>query len=47
MSPTGPGGTGSEEIRRGLEGANKITGGKFEEQIDSARDSADTAVGTE
>lgn len=27
--------------------ANKVTGGKFEEQIDGARDAADKAVGTE
>ena len=26
---------------------NKVTGGKFEEQIDGARDAADKAVGTE
>ena len=27
--------------------ANKVTGGKFEEQIDGAREAADKAVGTE
>lgn len=27
--------------------ANKVTGGKFEEQIDGARDAADGAIGTE
>jgi LPS O-antigen subunit length determinant protein (WzzB/FepE family) len=27
--------------------ADKITGGKFEEQIDGARDAADKSVGTE
>jgi len=27
--------------------ANKVTGGKFAEQIDGARDAADKAVGTE
>ena len=38
----------SDKLLDGVAGAaNKVTGGKFEEQIDSARDAADKAVGTE
>jgi hypothetical protein len=38
----------SDKLLDGVAGAaNKVTGGKFEEQIESARDAADKAVGTE
>ena len=38
----------SDKVLDGVaETANKVTGGKFEEQIDAARDAADKAVGTE
>ncbi len=38
----------SDKLLDGVAGlADKITGGKFAEQIDAARDAADGAVGTE
>ncbi|RFA09789.1 antitoxin protein [Subtercola boreus] len=38
----------SDNILESVSGAvKKVTGGKFDEQIDSARDKADKAVGTE
>ncbi|MFF1879116.1 Rv0909 family putative TA system antitoxin [Leifsonia sp. NPDC058230] len=42
----------AEDVRDKLldgvaDAANKVTGGKFEEQIDGARDSADKAVGSD
>lgn len=38
----------SDGILDGVAGfANKVTGGKFEEQIDGARDAADKQVGNE
>jgi hypothetical protein len=38
----------SDKLLDGVAGAaNKVTGGKFEEQIDGARDQADKAVGTD
>ncbi|WP_309617463.1 antitoxin [Salinibacterium sp.] len=38
----------SDKLLDGVAGvADKITGGKFAEQIDGARDAADGAVGTE
>ena len=37
----------SDKLLDGVAGvASKITGGKFDEQIDGARDAADKAVGT-
>ncbi|OJX81596.1 MULTISPECIES: antitoxin [unclassified Leifsonia] len=38
----------SDKLLDGVAGAaNKVTGGKFEDQINGARDAADKAVGTE
>lgn len=38
----------SDKLLDGVAGAaNKVTGGKFQEQIDGARDQADKAVGTD
>ncbi|GIT79226.1 hypothetical protein LLS1_08950 [Leifsonia sp. LS1] len=38
----------SDKLLDGVaDAANKVTGGKFESQIDGARDAADKAVGTE
>ena len=38
----------SDKLLDGVaDAANKVTGGKFEGQIDGARDAADKAVGTE
>lgn len=38
----------SDKLLDGVAGAaNKVTGGKFEDQIEGARDAADKAVGTE
>lgn len=38
----------SDKLLDGVaDAANKVTGGKFEDQIDGARDAADKAVGTE
>ncbi|UAJ81511.1 antitoxin [Leifsonia sp. ZF2019] len=38
----------SDKLLDGVaDAANKVTGGKFESQIDGARDAADKAIGTE
>lgn len=38
----------SDKLLDGVAGAaNKVTGGKFQDQIDGARDQADKAVGTD
>ncbi|TPW70054.1 antitoxin [Schumannella sp. 10F1B-5-1] len=38
----------SDKVLDGVADAvNKVTGGKFEEQVDGARDAADKAIGTE
>lgn len=38
----------SDNVLDGVAGVvNKVTGGKFEEQVDGARDAADKAIGTE
>ena len=38
----------SDTVLDGVAGVvNKVTGGKFEEQVDGARDAADKAIGTD